>query len=426
MDLDGQPPPDAAEQGPQAQLGPSSGADRGQPAPISGPQGPQQADQRAGQQQQAKQRRPEPNPLRNLGDALERWRADLAVQHEAPGQQEEGEEAAAGPEAADPPPQQQPPGEEAPRADEYQFLGQHEDPGAGDTQALAPATEEQAAAGAAELARREAGEEAGAPDAAGEEEAAARQLEQEAAGGDEDMADAQQLQAQVAASAPAPRRGQGSQRDARLAAADSLEPEDAEGPGSEAGEGAAGGQLGEGEGGPEDLPSVVAAQLAATQLQGEEEGGDAAAAAAGLAPEEAAALRAQLEERLREAAAAAAAGGGGEEGGEAALEHGRAVWARCEALTAGGRRAEAATAVPLRCPSSPPGHHHIRAATRMLAPVCCQLLPAAADRMLPAAFLGTSIRPPHSPLPPPIPNHLLTAHSPLTPRRAPAQAWRAS
>ncbi len=35
-------------------------------------------------QPRARSRPSEPNPLRNLGDALERWRANLAVQHEAP------------------------------------------------------------------------------------------------------------------------------------------------------------------------------------------------------------------------------------------------------------------------------------------------------------------------------------------------------
>eukprot|EP00955_Chlamydomonas_euryale_P040689 351780-Chlamydomonas_euryale.AAC.1 len=39
-----------------------------------------------GQQQQHR----EPNPLRSLGDALERWRQDLSVKHEAPEQPQAG------------------------------------------------------------------------------------------------------------------------------------------------------------------------------------------------------------------------------------------------------------------------------------------------------------------------------------------------
>ena len=55
--------------------------------------------------------------------------------------------------------------------------------------------------------------------------------------------------------------------------------------------------------------------------------------ASGEAPmseEDAAQVRAQLDVRLREAAAAEGADSDGE-----ALAHGREVWARCEALTAG-------------------------------------------------------------------------------------------
>ena len=48
--------------------------------------------------------------------------------------------------------------------------------------------------------------------------------------------------------------------------------------------------------------------------------------------EEASQLRSQLDVRLRQAAAGEAA-----ESDEAALTHGREVWARCEALTSGDR-----------------------------------------------------------------------------------------
>lgn len=75
--------PDMAPNAQQSATGLASATQRSAPAPITGGGS---KDASAAQQKQKKQAggQRDPNPLRNLGDALERWRADLAVQHEAP------------------------------------------------------------------------------------------------------------------------------------------------------------------------------------------------------------------------------------------------------------------------------------------------------------------------------------------------------
>lgn len=81
--VDAQPPdpsraPDSAPEARQVDAGLASEATRGAPAPISGGD----KDSLSRPQQRGRRQQQEPNPLRNLGDALERWRANLAVQHE--------------------------------------------------------------------------------------------------------------------------------------------------------------------------------------------------------------------------------------------------------------------------------------------------------------------------------------------------------
>lgn len=81
---------DDAPQAHQGQAGLSHADDAGS-RPFAQPAGgaPDAAPD-ARQARQRQQKRPEPNPLRSLGDALERWKQDLSVAHEAPAQPETG------------------------------------------------------------------------------------------------------------------------------------------------------------------------------------------------------------------------------------------------------------------------------------------------------------------------------------------------
>lgn len=83
---DASAPPEPAPTAAPAQLGRSSAQQRGAGAgaPQQAGGAPQDSAQAAQQERAAREqkRRPEPNPLRDLGDAMERWRADLAVAHE--------------------------------------------------------------------------------------------------------------------------------------------------------------------------------------------------------------------------------------------------------------------------------------------------------------------------------------------------------
>ena len=74
--------PDSAPTARQAQAGQAGVTARGVPAPLAG--GERGAEPPGGRPPPRRPAgRPDPNPLRNLGDALERWRANLAVKHEA-------------------------------------------------------------------------------------------------------------------------------------------------------------------------------------------------------------------------------------------------------------------------------------------------------------------------------------------------------
>ena len=257
---------------------------------------------------------------------MERWKARLNVAADAaePEQAagEEPEPAVAELAAAE----QQ--GEEEAGGGEYRFLGQQEQQQAGDAQALAPATEEQAAAQQQQQGQEEehgGGGDADVAAAADEEEG---QAGEEAKGADQPPPGKQQQLVSGTAN-----WGAGGDRKAGLEAADAeqqaAEPQPAEA-GEEEGQDGGISQEEEAEAAAGAEESYVAARLQAASL---EDGLPLAeqAALGGLSEEAAAALRQQLDARLR-----AASEGSAPLPDAAAAAHGREVWARCEALTAGG------------------------------------------------------------------------------------------
>ena len=345
---------DAADAAAQSMMGAAGATERGQVAPLQQQGGAQQQQQDAGQQQQQQRRsrQPDVNPFRNLGDALERWRADLAVQHEAMQQQQQQEDeppaAAADGSNDEQQQEQQPPGAE------YQFLNQADQQTEGTTQALAPATEEQAAQQQRDEASLPANQQQ-QQDGAGEDGTdpnLAQPMDEDQPGpADADLAQDESLaQGNLAQQtwASGHKKQQPSKDDAAAAAAAAAgEEEGAEGEpdtqqdpqqlllqaAAAAGAAAAADT--------DTTPSEVAARLAMTSL------GDATAEdlmlgltadqaqmlSTQLPPDQAEALRAQLDAALRDAAAAAAAGD--TSGDPAAAAYGRAMWGRCEALVTG-------------------------------------------------------------------------------------------
>lgn len=260
---------------------------------------------------------------------MERWKARLNVAADAAEpEQLAGEEPQAA--AAEPAEAEQPAAEEAPSAGEYRFLGQQEQQQAGDAQALAPATEEQAAAQTAQQQGQDE-EPAGAGDA---DVAAAAEGEGEEEAMDTDQQPPGEQQQLVSGTA---NWGAGGDRKAGLEAggAEQEAEEQPASPGAEEeaqqseGDGAAEGER-EAEAAAAD-ESYVAARLQAASL---EDGGAPLAEQVlleGLSEEAAAALRQQLDARLR-----AASEGSAPMADSATEAHGREVWTRCEALTAGG------------------------------------------------------------------------------------------
>lgn len=118
----------------------------------SGPQPPSSADNDSNKQ--SSKQRSEANPFRNLGDALERWKAKLSVTTDvSPPEDAEGEDKEpivnAGDDANE---ENASPRDPDPAAEgaEYRFLGKQESKQAGDAQTLASATEEQGTDGAAQ------------------------------------------------------------------------------------------------------------------------------------------------------------------------------------------------------------------------------------------------------------------------------------
>lgn len=359
MDWEDQQAQQSADQAQQTSLGAAGATDQGQIAPMQQQDGTQQQQQQDARQQKHKQRRqqqPELNPFRNLGDALERWRADLAVQHEAAQQQQEDEAAA----AAD---TDNGAGDEPSTADEYQFLGQNEHQLDGTTQALAPATEEQAAQQEQQQASmQQPGQGDNQEQQQQEDDQGVQQMVEDAAeagvGDDEaegDLGDHEK----VAAGAPpqvwsGSQKKPGKQQQQQRGAAEDQQKEDEAGEQTADGaadqqqhqqqqlldEAAAGGAAAEDAG---ELPSLVAAKLAATQLTESEEMGLSAEETQllthQLPHDQAEALRAELDARLREAAAAAGSGAKAAESdgpdAAAAVAYGRDMWSRCEALVSG-------------------------------------------------------------------------------------------
>eukprot|EP00798_Chlamydomonas_sp_ICE-L_P024875 gene24875-10536_t len=306
--------PDTAPQARQGNVGQSSAAPKGGAAPLKGGD-KQQPPQPKDKNSRGKQQRQEPNPLRNLGDAMERWKADLAVNHEAPqDKKEEEEEGAAHDEDA---------AEDAgpTSAVEHQFLGANEQRLEGDTQALAPATEDQAQKLEGEQDAREE-EEAGAEvvDAMDEDEV-------DPGGGDDEPEPGKQPLAGVA-----PKQWAGAQKNAKLAA-DKEEEEEEEVGGEGAGDDAdalaaldLGGHGGEPDGLEDGIFSSVVAKFGEEKQPGEQEQARDVVSTTGLSEERADALRQQLDERLRAPVAEDPSG---------SERYGAELWSRCEALTAG-------------------------------------------------------------------------------------------
>ncbi|KAG7670517.1 hypothetical protein KSW81_003079 [Nannochloris sp. 'desiccata'] len=291
------------------------------------------------QQEQQKQSAPlsDSNPYRNLGSALERWRAKLAMAADAPEpaindaadaglqQQEEQQQQGVGE------------GQEENDGGEYRFLGQDEAAQAGDTQALAGATQEQAGLQAGDE-EQQPGNDAGAIDDGDlENGAAAMEEEEEEEKGSEDM---NIDSGDGAPPPPAVTQGQanwgagagekaGLQQNQNGPGDDDKMKEEEEG--------------GAGEGSEEDkqeigddqvddglVDGLVASKLRATHLEDEEEK-FLEELLEPLSGERAEELRAELDRRLR----AASEGDSSLMSSEADLAHGRDVWAKCESLTAG-------------------------------------------------------------------------------------------
>ncbi|MEW5303413.1 MAG: hypothetical protein WDW36_006109 [Sanguina aurantia] len=318
-------------------LQPLGGGDEGGPPPPRPPPA-------AGK---GKQRPPKPleaNPLRSLGDAMERWRAKLTVQHEAPKMEEEEDEESEGAAHDDDAPEDL---DRAGAAPEFEFVAEGDKRQAGDTQALAPATEEQAAT-AAKDAPQPADDAMQDPESKPADDANLDQTMEEADAPADDPAEADDQSKPMVGKAPKSWAGPESKKTKptvqRPAEADDggVEAEE-EGGASEADEeDEAGEDVGEGA----DVSSLVVARTTAGGLllgeakpggaevegrvEGEGEDGVEELTSAALTQEQVDLARRQLDERLR--AGPASLADGCREGDAA---YGAEVWARCEGLTAG-------------------------------------------------------------------------------------------
>jgi midasin len=264
-------------------------------------------------------------------------------------QQQQEDDAAAAADGSNADEQQQQP------ADEYQFLNQADQETEGTTQALAPATEEQAAQQQDQQANL----------------SEQQQQQQQGAGGDEDQDLAQQAQAmdedepgpdagqdEKLAQGPLaqqtwatghkkqqPNKQQQQQDDAAAAGEDGVDSEGEQQQGEDPQQqllaaAAAASAAAAAAADTDTTPSEVAARLAAAQLtDGPALGLEAEQAqllSSQLPAEEAEALRAQLDIALRDAATAAASGAGADGAHDASTAaYGREMWARCEALVSG-------------------------------------------------------------------------------------------
>jgi midasin len=213
---------------------------------------------------------------------------------------------------------------------EYRFLGQDEAAQAGDTQALAGATQEQAGL--------QAGDEEqlpGAADGAGEDDVGATAMEDEEEPGAEDM----NIDSGDGAAPPPPAVTQGQANWGAGAGEKAGMQQNQNGNGDDekikeeeggAGEGSEEDNEMQGDENEEDglVDGLVASKLRATHLEDEEEK-FLEELLEPLTGERAEELRDELDRRLR------AASEGDSTSAESDLAHGRDVWAKCESLTAG-------------------------------------------------------------------------------------------
>ncbi|MEW5309892.1 MAG: hypothetical protein WDW38_001738 [Sanguina aurantia] len=318
-------------------LQPLGGGDEGGPPPPRPPPA-------AGK---GKQRPPKPleaNPLRSLGDAMERWRAKLTVQHEAPKMDEEEDEESEGAAHDDDAPEDL---DRAGAAPEFQFVAEGDKRQAGDTQALAPATEEQAAT-AAKDAPQPADDAMQDPESKPADDANLDQTMEEADAPADDPAEADDQSKPMVGKAPKSWAGPESKKTKPTV----QKPAEAEDGGVEAEEEGGESEAEEEDEAGEDVDEgadvsslVVARTTAGGLLLGEAKAGDAEVegrvegegedgveelTSAALTQEQVDLARRQLDERLRAGPASLADGCS-----ESDAAYGAEVWARCEGLTAG-------------------------------------------------------------------------------------------
>lgn len=264
----------------------------------------------------------EANPFRNLGSAMERWKSKLKIAADAgPAQQEHVAE------------EQQP--QDAPADDmdvdggEYRFLGKDEAVQAGDTQALATATEEQAAMHGEDAAREmdQDGDNVAAMMHEDEEE----RLEDDGPGPSQDDDDdngaggaAEFLSGQATwAPAAGEKAGLQSKKQGDGGNKDDKRDDDDDAAAFDERDGDVDGNDGVG------MDSIVASKLQAARLDdalaGEEE--SIPQRLAPLSTERAQAIREELDVKLRAASGHAFLDGD--------IAYGHEVWACCEALTTG-------------------------------------------------------------------------------------------
>ncbi|KAL0028971.1 hypothetical protein WJX77_009058 [Trebouxia sp. C0004] len=124
--------PQAPPQGQQSSFGMAEAGAGGAPMPSSGHDG--------GQQQSDSTEQKDSNPYRSLGDALQQWRSRLAVTGDSATPHQDTSEDAGIDNAPDAPPDQPPDASQG----EYEYMAEGEGRAEDETQALAPATEDQA------------------------------------------------------------------------------------------------------------------------------------------------------------------------------------------------------------------------------------------------------------------------------------------
>ncbi|KAA6426067.1 MAG: hypothetical protein FRX49_03919, partial [Trebouxia sp. A1-2] len=301
--------PQAPPQGQQSSFGMAEAGAGGAPMPSSGHDG--------GQQQSDSTEQKDSNPYRSLGDALQQWRSRLAVTGESATPQQDTSEDAGIDNGPDAPPDQPPDASQG----EYEYMAEGEGRAEGETQALAPATEDQAKF-------IEALDQSGMPD---QDADAITAAEPEAEAPTDESAEhlsAEQVLRSDAAGGQAPasiqqeKKKPNEQSDRKLSGAE--------------GEAAADDVMGEAE---EDRmrldDSYVSAQMQrATLSDGTGEGlpnEDMVLAEGGLNAESAQQLRREVELRVK----AASDGTLILDTSQQSIAYGQEVWGRCEALTAG-------------------------------------------------------------------------------------------